>query len=245
MKLRLLHILILLAVIASLAAGPALSKEEEPEREITHDNNLEYRFSLGYASRYIWRGLDLNDGYPVMQPNMELIFGESGHSFGLFGYYGLQGTRQYDEIDYIWTYSHPLSRNFSYTLNVAYYDVFFGDRYAEAYGTLSWDDCPFHPVLSYYKELRHEGTDYLNLSLSHDFRFCRIPFSFTVAEGYGQGPLMENPGFSDLAMTLSTSLGSNDRFSLNSQVSYNLTPSDPCLSSNHLIWYSMMAKITF
>ncbi|MHC9539522.1 MAG: hypothetical protein AB9903_08380 [Vulcanimicrobiota bacterium] len=245
MNLRLPLIFILVLMLCIPGITPAFPREEEPDTEASRLNSLSYCFSLGYASRYMWRGLDLNDGYPIMQPNIELILGESGHSFGLFGFYGLQGTRQYDEIDYIWKYEHPIGNHWSYTLNLAWYDVFFGDRYCEAYGTISWDDCQFHPVLSYYKEIRFQGTDYFNLSISHDIKFCKIPFCLSCAQGYGQGPLMENPGFSDMEIALSTDWCSNDRFSLNLKVAYNLTPSDPTLPTNNIIWYSVMTKYTF
>ncbi len=196
----------------------------------------------------MWRGTDLNDGNPMWEPTLEFVLGGSGNTFTMAGYYGLQGSRYNDEIDYIWKYEYQLNPHFCLAFNIAYYDILhqITESYGEAYFTLTWADGPLKPAVSYYKELRPQGTDYYNFTLEQDLKCGNVPLSLGLSAGFSYGPLVPTiPGFTDLELNMSTDFVSKDYFSLSGKVAYNLTPSDPQYPTNGIVWYSLGAQFRF
>jgi hypothetical protein len=221
-----------------------LRKQAKGEEE--GEERLMLNLTATYVSRYMWRGEDLNDGHPMLEPTAEFVFGKSGYSLTIQGYYGLQGSDINNEIDYILKYDFAVNRHFSMNLNVAYYNYLYKpESYAEAWATLVWEDGPLKPAFSYYKELRPEGTDYYNIQLSKEIKCGQILFTLGLSAGCQYGSRVTSPGFTDLEINLSTDWIVRDKFSLNTKLAYNLVPNNPTVSTNNILWYSINAKFSW
>lgn len=81
----------------------------------------ESNFSLGadFASRYIWRGINLGGGSPHIQPWMKYSFGESGLSVGYWGSFATSNFGKGAEYDLYLSYT-PID-----LFTVTYTDFFF------------------------------------------------------------------------------------------------------------------------
>jgi hypothetical protein len=86
------------------------------------NDSKESPFSFGsdFVNRYIWRGVNLGDNTPSIQPNMSLNFGSEKHAFSLstFGAYSMGG-QHLQEGDLI------LSYTFNEILTLSVTDYFF------------------------------------------------------------------------------------------------------------------------
>jgi hypothetical protein len=152
-------LLFFFVLFAMLPAGAKEGEVEEKKQAEPPGDWLKLNFTNTYVSRYMWRGTDLNNGNPMWEPVLEFVLGESGNTFTMAGYYGLQGSRYNDEVDYVWKYEYQLNLHFCLAFNIAYYDFLhqIENSYGEAYFTLTWADGPLKPAVSYYKELGPRG----------------------------------------------------------------------------------------
>ncbi len=139
-------------------------------------SELTVEADLALNSKYLWRGLELNED-PVFQP--EICIGYKGFSAAVWGNmeltdvyndHGADGdTGDFTELDYIVDYSGSLSR-FNYSVGAIYYDfphTSFTDT-LEIYVALGYD-CLLSPTLTVYRDLRANDGYYVTAGISHDF----------------------------------------------------------------------------
>jgi hypothetical protein len=224
---------------------PSLAKSAD--EDIQNYRPMKLDFTASYVSRYMWRGIDLNNGYPMLEPIAKLIFEKSGYSFMIQGYYGLQGTDVNNEMDFVLRRDFRLNRHFSMNVNLAYYEVPHQScaSYPEAWAQLVWDNAPLKPAFSFYKEIRPLGTDYFNLQLTQTVNCGKIPLTFGLSAGYQYGQRIPKDGFTDMELSLAMDWINKEKFSTNTRVAYNLVPNNPTVSTNNIVWYSVNARFTW
>ena len=62
-----------------------------------------------FVSRYVWRGFDLGDNAPSLQPNVAIVAG--GFTAGFWGAYSFSNKEALDEIDFYASYAFDLGEN--------------------------------------------------------------------------------------------------------------------------------------
>ncbi len=89
-------------------------------QETTDSKESPFSFGSDFVNRYIWRGVNLGDNTPSIQPNMSLDFGSEKHAFslGTFGAYSMGG-QHLQEADIFLSYS------FNEMLTLTITDYFF------------------------------------------------------------------------------------------------------------------------
>lgn len=107
-KIKIILCLMMLGTIGSLYAQDEKQKESP------------FSFGAEIVSRYIWRGVNLGDNTPSIQPTANLAFGSEKHAFsiGTFGAYSIGG-QQLQEADIFVTYTYKEM------LGVTFTDYFF------------------------------------------------------------------------------------------------------------------------
>jgi len=76
---------------------------------------------VSYVSKYMWRGFDVLDGDPAVQPEMTLGFGDTGIYMGVWASYALRSRSEWeiwDEWDYYAGYSFGLLKGTSIELGI-------------------------------------------------------------------------------------------------------------------------------
>ncbi len=122
LKSKLLPIIVILVTV-SLNAGA--QEEDSP-----------WSLGVDFASRYIWRGINLGGSSPSVQPYIEYGFGSEDHSFaiGAWGAYSLSGTQTGQEADLYLSYT--VKDIFSLTLT----DYFFPDETRDSYDYFNYNN---------------------------------------------------------------------------------------------------------
>jgi uncharacterized protein Gcw-chp len=207
------------------AAGEESKEAEEPE-------GTEVELTADLFSRYFWRGFDLNDNKPGLQPSVNIAF-PFGLAFNVWGSIGLDKSTALDEVDLTATYTHSLiPEKLDLTLTFVSYlylgtqsSVFltgtneFEDSFEAGVG-LSLTDVWGSPTLTYYRglggsggliedgqEVQGTGGDnvgnYLELTLEKEFSIQKDKLSLAPKLAVGyQDEYGLDPGISHLALTL-------------------------------------------
>ncbi len=157
----------LLIVMSIFVSGGSVAfSQDELGLELTTD----------FASKYIWRGQNLNDD-PVFQPGFSAAFGN--FTAGIWGNLDLTNINDRNgdflEMDYYldWSDDLPDFEGVSYSVGLIYYD--FPGSYAdgtrlpdtlEAYLGFSFD-LPANPSITGYNDLDEAEGTYLSLGIGH------------------------------------------------------------------------------
>lgn len=152
-----------------LAAGipAAMAEEEVPSADA----------SIGFYTKYVWRGFELSDDSLVIQPSLTASY--KGFSANLWAnldtkYYDPEvDSNLWNETDFTLSYDGAYEK-LGYGVGWIYYSVL-GDDTQEWYGTLSYDILLAPSLTIYYDTDGFAGDWYANLSFGH---------SFTIAENY-------------------------------------------------------------
>lgn len=141
-------------------------------------------------SKYIWRGIVLND-HPVFQPSFTVE--NQGFAFNVWGNMDL--TDDYDhefefnEIDYTMSYSQELP-SFGWSAGLASY-TFPNTDFAsttEFFAGISLSTIQFNPSATLYYDFDEVEAFYLELTGSHDFE-CGVSFGLLL--GYGSSDYID------------------------------------------------------
>ena len=194
---------------------------------------------MGVFTKYIWRGYELSDDGPVIQPSASV--GYKGFGFNLWGNLDTSvddgagnETSQFNETDMTLSYDTsygPWSLGFGYI----YYglDGVFDSQ--ELYFSAGFDTI-LSPTLTVYREIDHYTGWYLNFGLSHSFELQKgITLDLTGSIGYyisDDSDFVEiddnlNPttkkynSFHDGLLTAGLTIPINKYFTLNPMIGYS------------------------
>lgn len=151
---------------------------------------VEFGVDLPVNSKYMWRGLELNED-PVFQPdvwikykglsltvwgNMELTNVHNGH--------GENGeTGDFTEVDYILKYENSFNK-FKYSAGYIYYD-YPHTNYActyEVFGSIGYDIL-LSPTLTVYRDFKEADGWYSTLGVSHAIELQKLMNSTLTLSG--------------------------------------------------------------
>jgi hypothetical protein len=151
----------------SLIAGPAPILDPVPTPVATADDSLGFELSVGYDTKYIFRGVDFGDHLIWAGLDYELELSE-GLSLGLGTWFGSLAEDSYNELNLIGGLSYdagPVTLGVGYTHYLFLYD---NEDAAEVNGTLGFGAGPLDIELGYYYDFEVEGS-YLELAIGAEF----------------------------------------------------------------------------
>ncbi|KPJ97321.1 MAG: hypothetical protein AMJ60_11775 [Desulfobacterales bacterium SG8_35] len=152
-----------------MAAGipAAMAEEEAPSADA----------SVGFYSKYVWRGFELSDDSLVIQPSLTTSY--KGFSANLWAnldtdHYDLD-THKWNETDFTLSYDGAYEK-LGYGVGWIYYALDSTDDTQEFYATISYDILLSPSLTFYYDTDDFAGAYYIDLSVGH---------TFMIAEKYG------------------------------------------------------------
>lgn len=174
-----------LSFLSAAGIPAAMAEDEAPSADA----------SIGFYSKYIWRGFELSDDSMVIQPSLTTSY--KGFSANLWAnldtdLYGTD-THKWNETDFTLSYDGAYEK-LGYGAGWIYYALDGTDDTQEFYGTLSYDVLLAPSFTIYYDTDSFAGAWYANLGFSH---------TFMIAEKYGLdlglsfGYLDNNAGYSE------------------------------------------------
>jgi uncharacterized protein (TIGR02001 family) len=185
------------------------------------DLSAEFQFQADYATRYIWRGFDLNPyKKPVLQPSIEYSLGDSGLSMDLWMSFSFEN-KELNETDLTLTYSRKLSEHFSLKAGLIHYGWYFAPNFRfeddtshEIFASLGMPKTVFHPEITIFYDFTNGDGLYVLLETGVSCEPLRsLKTSLSASLGYNGGQWMAeetDPGFSDLNIGLSFAYTWND-----------------------------------
>ncbi|HVN67243.1 MAG TPA: TorF family putative porin [Candidatus Sulfotelmatobacter sp.] len=207
--------------------------------------------NAAYVSKYFWRGQDLNNGQPALQPGATFYLGNSGFSLGLWGSYNLGGSyanalaggyveRQLTEVDYTLTYASAFSDSWNYSLYYSQYTYPPGQsvRTGELFLALTGNGLPFKPTLTLSYDNDQGKGSYVSLAGKNSFAAGPQKIDCSLTAGYDNGQFGVKPGFSDATFSLSTAfLGNGATFT--PTLNYTVVGKDTRPHSENTFWFSL------
>jgi uncharacterized protein (TIGR02001 family) len=171
-----------------LAAGiPAARAEEEaPSADA----------SVGFYSKYVWRGFELSDDSIVIQPSLTASY--KGFSANLWanldtdlaGY----GSHKWNETDFTLSYDGSYEK-LGYGVGWIYYALDSTEDTQEFYGTVSYDVLLAPTLTIYYDTDNYAGAWYANLGFGHSFMIAE---KYSLDLGLSFGYLDDGDSYSEL-----------------------------------------------
>ena len=169
-----------LAVLFSVASATA---QEEGD-------SLSFEFTMDYPSKYIWRGIEVNDD-PVLQPGLSAAYGD--FYLGFWGNYDLtDGGREdnFSEYDWYGGYSTGLTEKLSIDLGFIYY--YFPSTHGdsdttEVYVGLAYD-CLLSPYITAYYDVDEVNGFYVTAGIGHSFVLTedeKLTLDLALSIGWG------------------------------------------------------------
>lgn len=161
------------------------------------------------VSTYYWRGYDLTDHNPAIQPSLTLTHHPSGLSVNLWGSAALDArsrTRDADELDLTVNLDRSLNASVDVSLGAIFY--FYPrlgpaeDSTEEVYAGLGFPSVPLRPTATYYQDVDLGDGGYLLISGSHSFGALTL----SADSGFNFKQYTEKTGFSDLVLGASYDL---------------------------------------
>ena len=154
------------AILMAAAIPLAMAEEEVPSADA----------SIGFYSKYVWRGFELSDGSMVIQPSLSASYKGFGANLwaNLDTDYDPAGGHKWNETDFTLSYDGSHEK-LGYGVGWIYYALDSTDDTQEFYGTISYDVLLAPSLTIYYDTDSFAGAWYVNLGLGH---------SFMIAEKY-------------------------------------------------------------
>jgi len=126
---------------------------------------------MDYASKYVWRGIEVNDE-PVLQPSLTLS--AAGFSFNAWGNYDLtDGGREdnFSEYDFTLSYGTTLDEEEKLYVEVGAIEYYFppngaGNDTQEVYGAVGYD-CLLKPMVKVFYDFGEIHGTYAVASIGH------------------------------------------------------------------------------
>ena len=210
-------------------------------------------YQVDAASRYIWRGFDLNPHKkPVIQPSIDFAFGQSGFSLNLWSSISFV-SKDLNELDLTLTYAKDLSKDVSLTAGFIHYAWYLTENFKfedntshEFFLTIESPTVFLHPSLSIYYDFTAGDGIYLLLEIGHSFPlFEKLGADLSASLGYNGGQWLaegSDPGFSDLNFGLTLPFQTGP-FQISAFANYTIVLLDAIGEENHL-WFGISLGYT-
>ena len=174
------------ALLFTAGASAVMAEEEVPSADA----------SVGFYSKYVWRGFELSKDSLVIQPSLSVSYMGFGANLWANLDTDLYGTEKHkwNETDLTLSYDGAYEK-LGYGVGWIYYALDSTYDTQEWYGTLSYDVILAPSLTIYYDTDNFAGGWYANLGFGH---------SFTIAENYSLdlglafGYLDDNDGYAEL-----------------------------------------------
>ena len=170
-------------------------------------------YQIDIASRYIWRGFDLNPyKKPVLQPSIDLELGQSGFALNLWSSFSFL-SRELNEFDLTLSYSKDLTKDVSIEAGLIHYAWYFTEDFKfkddtshEVFLSVGLTDIFLEPALTFYYDFTVGDGLYIQLDIGHSFPILKnLELALSSSLGYNGGQWLaeeSDPGFSDLNFSL-------------------------------------------
>lgn len=214
----------------------------------TANLKAEVIYQVDAASRYIWRGFDLNPQKKhVIQPLIDFAFGQSGFSLNLWSSISFV-SKDLNEFDLTLSYATDLSKDVSFTAGFIHYAWYFTENFKfedntshEFFLTIESPTVFLHPSLSIYYDFTVGDGIYLLLEICQSFPiFRKFGADLSASLGYNGGQWLaeeSDPGFSDLNFGLTIPF-QNGPFQISAFANYTIVLLDVIGEENHF-WFGM------
>ena len=152
--------------------------------------------SVGFYSKYIWRGFELSDDSMVIQPSLTASYKGFGANLWANMDTDLVGTdtNKWNETDFTLSYDGAYEK-LGYGVGWIYYALDGTDDTQEFYGTLSYDVLLAPTFTIYYDTDGFAGAWYASLGLGHSFALNE---TISLDLGLSFGYLDDNAGYAEL-----------------------------------------------
>ncbi len=167
-------------------------------------------YQLDYASRYIWRGFDLNPNNQfVIQPSANYQFPNSNWSVNAWMSLSKKD-KDLNELDLTFNYDFPVTGSIAVSAGLIHYGWYWAKDFShkkntsmETYVTLAWQNCDLNPEISLYQDFKNGNGFYGQLKLSKEIKLSKSNnMEISSSIGYNQKQWVSASGFSDFNMTL-------------------------------------------
>lgn len=177
------------ALIFAAGLPVAMAEEEVPSADA----------SVGFYSKYVWRGFELSDDSMVIQPSLTASY--KGFSANLWANLDTAYSDEesgfdsnlWNETDFTLSYDGAYEK-LGYGVGWIYYSVVGSDT-QEFYGTVSYDVLLAPTLTIYYDTDGFAGAWYANLGIGHSFM---ISEKYSLDLGLSVGYLDDNDGYAEL-----------------------------------------------
>lgn len=165
-------------------------------------------YQLTFASRYIWRGFDMNpDNKPALQPSLTYNFGESGVALNLWGSISFEH-KQLNEADITLSYTFKTPSKYSLSVGFTHYGWYFADDFTfknntsqEVYVSAGLPECFLSPNLSVYYDFGVGDGLYAQLGVAHRLNVAKeVGIDLSASLGYTSKQWVDKSGFTNLLL---------------------------------------------
>jgi uncharacterized protein (TIGR02001 family) len=210
-------------------------------------------YQVDTASRYIWRGFDLNPHKkPVIQPSIDFAFGQSGFSLNLWSSISFV-SKDLNEFDLTLSYSTDLSKDISLAAGLIHYAWYLTENFNikddtshEVFLSIKSPTIFLRPSLSIYYDFTAGDGIYLLLEIIHSFPlFEKLGTDLSASLGYNGGQWLaedSDPGFSDLNFGLTLPFQTGP-FQISAFANYTIVLLDAIGEENHF-WFGISLSYT-
>ena len=208
----------------------------------------EFSFQVDLASRYIWRGFDLNPyKKPVIQPFINYKLGNSGLSLNLWTCFSFEN-KEVNEIDFTVTYALKTIKNFSLKTGLIHYGWYFVDNFRfkddtshELFVSAGLPNVFLNPSITVYYDFTNGDGFYILLETEYSLNSLEsIGADFSASLGYNGGQWLADgvdPGFSDLNLGITLPF-KIDNFQISPFANCTIVLLDAIGKENHF-WYGI------
>ncbi len=205
------------------------------------------------ASRYIWRGFDLNPHKkPVIQPSIDFAFGQSGFSLNLWSSISFV-SKDLNEFDLTLSYTTDLSKDVSLAAGLIHYAWYLAENFKfeddtshEVFLSIESLTVFLHPSLSIYYDFTAGDGIYFLLEIGHSFPlFEKLGADLSASLGYNGGQWLaeeSDTGFSDLNFGLTLPFQTGP-FQIAAFANYTIVLLDAIGEENHF-WFGISLSYT-
>ena len=175
--------------------------------------SADFQFQADLASRYIWRGFDLNPyKKPVFQSSITYEFGNSGLSLNLWMSFSF-ANKELNETDLTLAYTKELSDQFLLEAGLIHYGWYFAPNFRftddtshEIYTRVGMPESMLQPAITIFFDFTNGDGFYFLFETGYSFEPLEsLETIFSATLGYNGGQWLAegtDPGFSDLNIGL-------------------------------------------
>lgn len=213
--------------------------------------------AVSLVTNYVWRGWNILDNNPGIQPEIKIGFGDTGAYFHYWSSYGLTNRtdkdlelNRKDEIDLIVGIDKSLENYFDIPITLSAGGIAYifpnlddDDFTWELFAGVTFNEIILSPYIKIYYDFDLGKGFYTEIGGSYNFiLFEKQNFIFSAALGINGGQYNTNTGISYIPLTLSTDLHM-DIFTITPTIGYIFTPEESINPDTGEFWASIKASV--